>query len=89
MRWINFVDFITVTGVQVNFEHIDGKLNVFADALSRLTANMVYTRSSETTDAFLASLEEVVTEVTQAPNEEVVENLCQLVEKIYFLLNKN
>jgi ribonuclease HI len=89
VRWINFVDFITVTGVQVNFEHIDGKLNVLADALSRLTANMVYTRSSETTDAFLASLEEVVTEVTQAPNEEVVKNLCQLVEKISFLLNKN
>jgi hypothetical protein len=37
VRWINFCDFITGTGVQINFEHIDGKLNVLADSLSRLT----------------------------------------------------
>ena len=37
VRWLNFVDFITGTGVEVKFEHIDGKLNVLADSLSRLT----------------------------------------------------
>ncbi|KAG6536929.1 hypothetical protein ZIOFF_002007 [Zingiber officinale] len=36
LRWIAFTDFVTGTGVKVNFEHIDGKLNVFADSLSRL-----------------------------------------------------
>ncbi|KAG6527053.1 hypothetical protein ZIOFF_009141 [Zingiber officinale] len=36
VRWIDFTDFITGTGVKVNFEYIDGKLNVFADNLSRL-----------------------------------------------------
>ncbi|KAG6537596.1 hypothetical protein ZIOFF_002690 [Zingiber officinale] len=36
VRWIAFTDFITGTGVKVNFEHIDGKLNIFADSLSRL-----------------------------------------------------
>ena len=37
VRWLNFVDFITGTGVEIKFEHIDGKLNVLADSLSRLT----------------------------------------------------
>ncbi|KAG6499079.1 hypothetical protein ZIOFF_038835 [Zingiber officinale] len=36
VRWIAFTDFITGTGVKVNFEHIDDKLNIFADNLSRL-----------------------------------------------------
>ncbi|KAG6532535.1 hypothetical protein ZIOFF_006381 [Zingiber officinale] len=36
VRWIAFTDFITAIGVKVNFEHIDGKLNDFADSLSRL-----------------------------------------------------
>ncbi|KAG6472272.1 hypothetical protein ZIOFF_069732 [Zingiber officinale] len=36
VRWIAFTDFITDTEVKVNFEHIDGRLNVFADNLSRL-----------------------------------------------------
>ncbi|KAG6496411.1 hypothetical protein ZIOFF_044278 [Zingiber officinale] len=39
VRWIAFTDFIIGTGVKVNFEHIDGKLNVFADNLSRLVEN--------------------------------------------------
>ncbi|KAG6533286.1 hypothetical protein ZIOFF_007152 [Zingiber officinale] len=36
VRWITFTDFITGTGVKVNFEHIDDKLNIFADSLSKL-----------------------------------------------------
>ncbi|KAG6521836.1 hypothetical protein ZIOFF_018969 [Zingiber officinale] len=36
VRWIAFMDFITGIGIKVNFEHIDGKLNIFADSLSRL-----------------------------------------------------
>jgi len=37
VRWINFTDFITGTGVNIKFEHIDGKFNILADHLSRLT----------------------------------------------------
>ncbi|MFN1222484.1 hypothetical protein, partial [Enterococcus faecium] len=43
VRWLAFTDFITGTGVHINFEHIDGKLNYLADSLSRLTACLVTT----------------------------------------------
>ncbi|CAM8981955.1 unnamed protein product [Rhodiola kirilowii] len=36
VRWIGFTDFITGTGVEIRFEHISGKDNVLADALSLL-----------------------------------------------------
>ncbi|KAG6470142.1 hypothetical protein ZIOFF_071199 [Zingiber officinale] len=34
--WLAFTDYITGTGVKVNFEHIDGKLNILVNTLSRL-----------------------------------------------------
>ena len=37
VRWIGFTDYITGSGVKIEFEHIDGKNNVLADYLSRLT----------------------------------------------------
>ena len=36
VRWLTFVDYITGTGVKINFEHIEGKYNILADSLSRL-----------------------------------------------------
>ncbi|KAJ8466184.1 hypothetical protein OPV22_028736 [Ensete ventricosum] len=42
VRWLNFVDFVTGTGVQINFEHIDGKDNLLADSLSRLTSYVCF-----------------------------------------------
>nr|UNA88853.1 polyprotein [Jujube mosaic-associated virus] len=40
VRWLNFTDFITGTGVKIVFEHIDGRQNVLADSLSRLITYM-------------------------------------------------
>ena len=40
VRWIAFTDFITGMGIPVLFEHIDGKQNVLADALSRLVCRL-------------------------------------------------
>ncbi|KAJ3708513.1 hypothetical protein LUZ61_012218 [Rhynchospora tenuis] len=57
VRWINFVDFVTGTGVQVHFEHIDGKLNILADSLSRLTAKMVKTVNCCSIEGHLEDLE--------------------------------
>ncbi|KAJ3708598.1 hypothetical protein LUZ61_012303 [Rhynchospora tenuis] len=57
VRWINFVDFVTGTGVQVHFEHIDGKLNILADSLSRLTAKMVKTVNCCSIEGYLEDLE--------------------------------
>ncbi|KAK7329168.1 hypothetical protein VNO77_23318 [Canavalia gladiata] len=36
VRWLNFLDYVSGTGVKVNFEHVEGKMNVLADSLSRL-----------------------------------------------------
>nr|BDT80144.2 P3 [Jujube associated badnavirus] len=41
VRWLAFTDFITGTGVKINFEHIDGKHNVLADNLSRLVTPLL------------------------------------------------
>uniref|UniRef100_A0AAU7GJ24 RNA-directed DNA polymerase n=1 Tax=Nettle badnavirus 1 TaxID=3158948 RepID=A0AAU7GJ24_9VIRU len=40
VRWIKFCDYITNTGVTVNFEHIKGNNNQIADQLSRLAQNI-------------------------------------------------
>jgi len=86
VRWINFVDFITGTGVHVNFEHIDGKLNVLADALSRLTVNMVYTENCYRVDEQLAQLEAVLEETKDAP-EGILKQLNQVIGDINNLIN--
>ncbi|KAJ3685689.1 hypothetical protein LUZ61_014853 [Rhynchospora tenuis] len=44
VRWINFVDFVTGTGVQVHFEHIDGKLNVLADSKNCTSHEIAFKR---------------------------------------------
>ncbi|KAG6518472.1 hypothetical protein ZIOFF_021947 [Zingiber officinale] len=33
VRWIAFIDFVTDMGIPINFQHIDGKDNLLADAL--------------------------------------------------------
>ncbi|KAF3945849.1 hypothetical protein CMV_027816 [Castanea mollissima] len=43
VRWINFCDYITGTGVEVKFEHIKGENNQLADHLSRLTTLTAFT----------------------------------------------
>ena len=70
VRWLNFVDFITGTGVEVKFEHIDGKLNVLADSLSRLTnfcfAGCLNTEEQEN----LLALEDAIQESVQQENDQ-------------------
>nr|ASD56981.1 polyprotein [Grapevine vein clearing virus] len=40
VRWINFCDYITNTGIKVQFEHIKGQDNQLADQLSRLAQGL-------------------------------------------------
>nr|AXG50786.1 ORF3 [Piper yellow mottle virus] len=41
VRWIGFTDYITGLGIDVKFQHIDGKENSLADSLSRLTCSLI------------------------------------------------
>ncbi|GKD42588.1 putative polyprotein, partial [Tanacetum coccineum] len=41
VRWMNFADAVTGTGVKIEIEHIEGKHNVLADSLSRLVNSCV------------------------------------------------
>ncbi|KAJ3705794.1 hypothetical protein LUZ61_009499 [Rhynchospora tenuis] len=72
------------TGVKVNFEHIDGKLNVLADSLSRLTAKMVSTVNCCTIEGYLEELERVLkglenmSQKAQEQFVEVINNLGKL-----------
>ncbi|KAG6524081.1 hypothetical protein ZIOFF_013971 [Zingiber officinale] len=45
VRWITFTDYITGTGVDIKFEHIECVNNELADALSRLNYNGVIQKS--------------------------------------------
>ena len=68
VRWLNFVDFIIGTGVDVKFEHIDGKLNVLADSLSRLTNFCFAGCLTITEEENLLVLEEAIQESIQQGN---------------------
>ncbi|KAJ4782008.1 polyprotein, partial [Rhynchospora pubera] len=86
VRWINFVDYITGTGVQVNFEHIDGKLNSLADALSRLTTKLAVTSEiQEQQELFLAHLEGAFEEADRF-SDSLNKQMNELILKISSLL---
>ncbi|ERN20005.1 hypothetical protein AMTR_s00071p00160140 [Amborella trichopoda] len=58
VRWINFVDYITGTGVNILFEHIDGRQNTLADSLSRLVGHLTYSETSSREEEALWQLEQ-------------------------------
>ncbi|ACS44708.1 ORF3 protein [Sugarcane bacilliform Guadeloupe D virus] len=47
VRWLTFSDFISGLGVQVSFEHIDGKDNTIANTLSRLVHILIKEEDQE------------------------------------------
>lgn len=55
VRWMAFIDYVTSTGIPVLFEHIEGKDNQLADALSRLINCLLLTEW--TNQAALSKLE--------------------------------
>ncbi|ATZ69530.1 ORF3 polyprotein [Cacao bacilliform Sri Lanka virus] len=84
VRWLKFVDFLTGTGVEVNIEHITGKLNNLADHLSRLVLLLV-SRGEPEEDSKLCQLEEVIQEVVQKPTKEAQ----QMTQTLVSVLLKN
>ncbi|UYC36391.1 polyprotein [Black pepper virus B] len=63
VRWMNFTDYITGTGVKINFEHIEGKQNVLADKLSRLVHLLSET---EPCHQVAAAMQDVIQEITSS-----------------------
>ncbi|GJR21851.1 hypothetical protein Tco_0970378 [Tanacetum coccineum] len=63
-RWIKFADAVTRTGVKINLEHIEGKHNTLADALSRLV-NLCFAECTGEMKQLAASALYLVEEVLQ------------------------
>nr|AEE39270.1 polyprotein [Gooseberry vein banding associated virus] len=80
VRWLNFCDYITNTGVKVVFEHIKGKDNVLADTLSRLTQTLAAVREMP------AEQEEILrqalnnTEVQPKERRILMDHICGMLE---------
>nr|AYH52631.1 ORF3 [Dioscorea bacilliform AL virus 2] len=77
VRWIAFTDFVTGLGIPVTFEHIDGRNNGLADALSRIV-----TISVKTDDSILVVLQQVLEEIRLKPNHKVISFLVNQVKKL-------
>nr|QUS52904.1 polyprotein [Theobroma cacao] len=86
VRWIAFTDFLTGTGVTINIEHIDGKLNTLADHLSRLVANCITSecRDDEILQTLNASFQELAATTQEAsqPQQEILKSLLDHLEPI-------
>lgn len=82
IRWIAFNDYITGLGIEVNFEHIIGKNNQLADALSRLVTSLILHQQkwSQQTKALV-----MIEEILQQEMKE--ETLQKFFHQIYSLVS--
>nr|QVG60622.1 ORFIII polyprotein [Banana streak MY virus]QVG60625.1 ORFIII polyprotein [Banana streak MY virus] len=78
VRWLMLTDFISGTGLDVKFEHINGNENVLADSLSRLVQVLLQGWHHQHLDKVLLALEEL----DQRPNLEVARRLGQIILKV-------
>lgn len=83
VRWISFTDFVTGLGINVQFEHIDGKDNLLADSLSRLINVLIDAGwpNQEALDV-LDNLAGALHENEEHPNQEVQEKMSQIILQI-------
>lgn len=75
VRWLTFTDYITGTGLDIKFEHIDGKDNILADTLSRLVHLIMHEKRHPAEETLLQAAEEV----TRAKNSNAVKRLDRMV----------
>lgn len=83
VRWIAFNDFITGLGISVHFEHIDGKHNQLADALSRLVSSLIHDSEkwSQRTH-IIKAMSVAIEQVTSRPHAEAVKRLATMIEGV-------
>nr|QEG78874.1 polyprotein [Bougainvillea chlorotic vein banding virus] len=89
-RWIAFTDYITNTGTTIRFEHIEGKLNVLADALSRITCYLCTAGSqgclAPEEDNHMKIMESLLEEIDSLKDISLREELQEsFLKKIYYL----
>lgn len=80
IRWIAFSDFISGLGISVHFEHIEGRHNQLADALSRLVLSLVQVPDEWHHQHGLTSkIEDALEQVMSRPNQAAMTKLAELI----------
>ncbi|KAG6472423.1 hypothetical protein ZIOFF_069885 [Zingiber officinale] len=80
VRWMAFTDFIIGLGIEVQFQHVNGKDNLLADALSRLVCSLTGSWTPTEKDLLvLAQIEEVLTQIKDKPNLMASQHLAGLM----------
>ncbi|KAG6516140.1 hypothetical protein ZIOFF_026589 [Zingiber officinale] len=88
VRWIAFTDFITGLGIPVHFQHIEGKDNLLADALSRLLCVLAGPWTHTEKDLLiLTQMEETLRQLDSKPNTIASRHLAGLI--ISWSITKN
>ncbi|KAF3772020.1 Polyprotein P3 [Nymphaea thermarum] len=82
VRWVAFVDFITGLGIDVSFEHINGRDNVLVDSLSRLITLLVDSPPNHPEPQLLTAFELCLQEWQDHPG------LPSQQEKFHYLCNQ-
>ncbi|KAJ8497226.1 hypothetical protein OPV22_007778 [Ensete ventricosum] len=79
IRWLQFTDYITGTGLDVKFEHIDGKDNVLADTLSRLVQILIQQKKHPVEALLIQGVEELA----RKHNDRAKESLDRSLRAVY------
>lgn len=80
VRWMAFVDYVTGSGVEVTFEHIEGKDNHLADSLSRLISILVAEWPDEINLEQLSLVAGAIQELKIKPNHSKETHLKQMIQ---------
>ncbi|KAG6528596.1 hypothetical protein ZIOFF_010775 [Zingiber officinale] len=80
VRWVAFTDFITGLGIDVQFQHIEGKDNTLADALSLLVCSITGPWTPQEKDcSVLAQVEEALIQLKKKPDTKASQHLKDLI----------
>ncbi|KAG6536610.1 hypothetical protein ZIOFF_001668 [Zingiber officinale] len=79
VRWISFIDYVTGTGVNIKFEHIEGTNNQLADALSRLVHYVILNLDDQ--NELFHVLETALEETKDAPTK-IKDKLASMINSI-------
>ncbi|KAJ8476364.1 hypothetical protein OPV22_020091 [Ensete ventricosum] len=78
VRWLAFTDYITGTGLDIKFEHIDCKDNTLADTLSRLVQVVTHDEKHPAQELLISAVEEFFNK----PNPTILDRLEKMLQKI-------